>query len=138
MDNKHEGIALNMIQYARNLDTAQLVKAVVEHTFDEALQGEGKRVADESMEAFENAKESFWQAFKYPLEVFDTDNGDEPITGEDIYVYDEYDGEWIRAELSLYEINGAFRFAVGNRILGSPNNYERYHRWVRLPKLEAK
>ncbi|HEY8560483.1 MAG TPA: hypothetical protein VIL74_08905 [Pyrinomonadaceae bacterium] len=96
----------------------------------------------ESMEkehraSFELANNLFWEAIKYTPEIFDLENGDIPNDGETVYVYDEYDHEWMKAEITAQCYDGALRFVQGMHILGSPNSYERYTRWTRLPVLNS-
>lgn len=133
MNRRLEIIVTNRDSAIRELDDFDKNKQLFVDTGFNDAQIEAMR--KEQFDAWEKANNEFWEAFKFPLEVFSLENGDIPHNGEDVYVYDEMDGEWIKAEITQVCYDGALRFSKGLTVLGSPNNYESYVRWVRLPKL---
>lgn len=133
MDKATEQIALNFfeaisqLEEGRNLQKNFRESAVAFTT--EIGDGIDEAVA-KAEDNYELAKELFWQAFKYPLQIFDLKKGEKPDIGEYIYVYDEYDGIFERAEYAESSSQKYFRQSL--HIL----ELSRYHRWTRLPILE--
>jgi len=95
-------------------------------------------VYKERLDAFNKANEKFYDALSLLLQIFDIEKGQFPRADEYVYVYDEYDFEWIRAQIGERAYGGALRFHKGLQILGAPNNFDRYTRWTRMPVLDDK
>lgn len=79
---------------------------------------------------WEQANNEFWEAFKYPLEIFDLHKGELPNEDECVQVFDEQDKQWFNL---IFRDNG-FVWEYDESVQPIETN----HRWTRLPKLEGK
>lgn len=116
-----------MTKYRRKI--AEIAAELPEHNkgFEEAVKDVQK-----AQEAQIEANKKFWEAFKYPLQVFDLLKGEVPPVDTDFHVYDELMGIWEEADgMTMYQ--GIRHFTKSLYIY---RDLSRYHRWAQFPKLE--
>lgn len=72
---------------------------------------------------------AFWEAFKYPLEIFDVNKGEKPEPCEWVYGYWESQERWVWVGFELFR---AETFEAKHYLF----KFDEMHRWTRLPILE--
>lgn len=128
MNRKLEMTVTNRDAAIRELESFQNNKHIfVESGFNEA---QIDAIEREKQDAWDKANNEFWEVFKFPLEVFDLENGDLPDDDERVYVLDDINGDW--REVTISYAGREAHFITGCRVF----QVERYHRWIRLPTLK--
>jgi len=138
MDRGLEHIALNYFAAIEDLLTKRRNYELVRETAGEHVTQAAKLELAFSEKEHDSCKDAFWKAFEYTLIIYDLKDGDLPETFETVYVFDEVEKIWIKAEISTISHPGALRFTDGLQVLGSPNEYDRYTRWTRLSVLKER
>ncbi len=130
MNRTLEQIALNVFATTEKVESKRiLLNALQEHGSFQSIQMLEAEL-DEAVKEHNETNDVFWQAFKYPLEIFDLEKGEKPKVGlKNVAVYDETYRCWIGG-IGLTATN---KFTRGvDEVL----DIERYHRWIILPELD--
>lgn len=129
MDKKFADILVNYTQSAEKLvqleNQAKLVKDFPIANLQISIQEAVMKAEKEKNERFD----AFWEAFKYPLQIFDLKKGEKPGSCESVFGYNEIRQIWIAVAFELFRVN---TFESDKAIY----TFEEMHRWARLPILE--
>lgn len=131
MNNNSERIALDTLDSIRILTEAKMLQESVIKLGDADITNSVASFVAAAERQHEKYIGQFWQAFKYPLEIFDLSKDELPNDGEVVNVFDEEQRRWVEVDFDILA-NGRPAFSRE----GQYDYFYEFDRWTRLPILE--